>query len=127
MNPKSLQIRWIDQIVPDTKNTSNFYTDLFGFSQEPVDEGDGVTSYCLNDKDGKNIFGIVDEVNFKDWPHGWVIYFSVEDSEYDEYCEKAESLGAKIIYKSPIQCLLKDPSGAPIVINPEKLITQTCS
>ncbi|BCX48002.1 glyoxalase/bleomycin resistance protein [Haloferula helveola] len=118
----SLQIRWIDQIVSDTKGVSDFYSDLFGFEQEAVDEGNGLTSYCLNDKEGESVFGIVEERVFKDWPHGWVLYFEVPDDEYDSYCARAGEMGAEIIRKSPMQCLMKDPAGAPIVINPKKFI-----
>ena len=116
MNPRFLRIRWVDQIVSDPKGVSDFYSDLFGYGQEAVDEGDGMTSYCLNDEEGESIFGIVEERVFKDWPHGWVLYFEVADEEYDAQCAKAVELGAQVIRKSPMQCLMKDPAGSPIVI-----------
>ena len=122
MKQQSLRIRWVDQIVADTKGVSDFYTKLLGFEQEAVEEGVGMTSYCLNDQDGENIFGIVEERMFKDWPHGWVLYFEVADDEYEASCEKAEQLGAEVLHQSAMQCLMKDPAGTPIVINPAKFI-----
>lgn len=114
MNPKLLRLHWVDQITTDPKKTTDFYSDLLGFGQLPVDEPNDCTSYCLTDSEGEEVFGIVDETNFKNWASGWVMYFEVDD--YEEQCGKVEQLGGEVICKSKNQCLLRDPSGAPVVI-----------
>ena len=116
MNPKFLRIHWADQITSEPKKTTDFYSELLGFGQTPVKEPNDCVSYCLTNEKGEEVFGIVDEVNFKGWAPGWVLYFEVED--FEAHCEKAEKLGGVIIYKGKSQCLIRDPSGAPIVLNP---------
>ena len=113
-NPKLLKVQWIDQITNDPKKTADFYSNLLGFKQEGHDEGDGYTSYSMNDLDGKGAFGIIEEAVFPDWARGWVAYFEVEDLE--SYCDKIEDLGGRIISRSHKQCLFRDPAGAPTVI-----------
>jgi predicted enzyme related to lactoylglutathione lyase len=114
MNPKLLRMVWADQICSDTKKTTDFYSGLLGLGQQPVDELNDCTSYCLTDAEGEEVFGIVDETNFKDWAPGWVLYFEVDD--FDEQCERVGQLGGEVINRTPNQCLIRDPSGAPIVI-----------
>lgn len=116
MNAKLLQIRWADQVTSDPKTTTDFYSNLLGFGQMPVEEPNDCVSYCLTDEKGEEILGIVDEVNFPDWASGWVLYFEVED--YEAHCDRVEELGGKILYRAENQCLIRDPSGAPIVLNP---------
>ncbi len=118
MNSKLLRLHWVDQITGEPKKTADFYSALLGFGQESVDEGNGDTSYCLTDDEGNEVFGVVEEANFKNWAPGWVIYFEVDD--FDAQCEKVEALGGQIISKSERHCLISDPSGAPIVISPIK-------
>ena len=62
------------------------------------------------------MLGVVDEINFKGWTPGWVLYFEVEDFEVQ--CKRAEELGGAIVSKTKNQCLIKDPSGSPIVLSP---------
>lgn len=116
MKPKFLRIHWADQITADPKKTTDFYSDLLGFGQEPVEEPNERVSYCLTDEEGQEVLGIVDEINFKGWAPGWVLYFEVED--FEASCQRVEELGGTIVYRGKKQCLLRDPSGAPIVINP---------
>ena len=123
-NPKFLRLRWVDQVTGDPQKTTDFYSTLLGFGKLPVEEPNDCTSYCLTNEDGEEIFGIVDETNFPNWPHGWVLYFEVEDSAYDERCKTAEMLGGEILSKSDLFCVIKDPSGAPMVISPAKQIAE---
>ena len=81
-----------------------------------MEEPNDCVSYCLTNDKGEEVFGIVDEINFKGWAPGWVLYFEVGD--YEAQCKKAEELGGTIIHKGANQCLIRDPSGAPIVLNP---------
>ena len=118
MDQKLLKIRWIDHTTPEPKKTADFYSELLGFVQEPVDEGNGHTSYSMNDAEGNEIFGVVDEVNFKDYPSTWVVYFEVED--FEAKCEQIEKLGGKVLTRKERSCLMLDPSGAPILISPAK-------
>ena len=116
--PKLLRIHWADQITTDPKKTTDFYSDLLGFGKLPVEEPNDRVSYCLTDDKGEEVFGIVDEINFKGWTPGWVLYFEVDD--FEAQCQKAEELGGEVIYKAANQCLIRDPSGSPIVLNPAK-------
>ena len=111
---KLLRVSWIDQITDDPKKTADFYTDLLGFQQGEHDEGNGFTSYCMNDLEGKEAFGIVEEAVFPNWAHGWVAYFEVEDLEAS--CANIEKLGGKILARARKQCLFRDPAGAPTVL-----------
>lgn len=109
-NPKLI---WIDQITGQPNKTADFYTALLGYKQVPCDEGDGYTSYSLAD-DLDERFGIVEEAVFPDWPYGWVLYFEVDD--FDSHLDMITSMGGEILRRSKRQCVLKDPSGAPVVI-----------
>ena len=123
MKPKLLRIHLTDQITSDPKKTTDFYSALLGFGQEPVEEANDCVSYCLTNEEGKEVFGIVDEINFKGWTPGWVLYFEVED--FEAQCKKAEELGGTIVYKGKNQCLIKDPSGSPIVLNTPNAYNQS--
>ncbi|MGJ8653751.1 MAG: VOC family protein [Opitutaceae bacterium] len=123
MNPKFLRIQWADQITSEPKKTTDFYSKLLGFGQTPVEEPNDCVSYCLTNEKGEEVFGIVDEINFQGWAPGWVLYFEVDD--FEAQCEKAEKLGGTIIHKGKNQCLIRDPSGAPIVLNPPNAYTQS--
>ena len=116
MNAKLLRIQWVDQITSTPKKTSDFYSSLLGFVQEEVEEPNDCVSYSLTNKDGEEVFGVVDEANFEGWAPGWVLYFEVEN--FEAQCAKIEQLGGKIIQKGEKECLLRDPSGAPIVLSP---------
>ena len=116
MGSKTLRLQWVDHTTSDPKKTADFYSDLLGFVQEAVDEGQGHTSYSMNDLEGNEVFGIVDEINFQDWPNSWVVYFEVDD--FDAKCSQIEDLGGRILVKKERSCLLLDPSGAPILISP---------
>ena len=76
MKPKLLRIHWFDQITSDPKKTTDFYSHLLGFGQKSVEEPNNCTSYCLTDEDGQEVFGIVDEINFKGWTPGCLLYTS---------------------------------------------------
>ena len=115
VNPKLLRIQWVDQITSTPKKTSDFYSKLLGFGQEEVEEPNERVSYSLTNDEGEEVFGIVDEINFKDWAPGWVLYFEVED--FDAQCRKVEELGGVVLQKEKNECLIRDPSGAPIVIS----------
>lgn len=123
MKPKLLRIHWADQITADPKKTTEFYSNLLGFGQMPVEEPNDCVSYCLTNEEGEEVFGIVDEINFKGWAPGWVLYFEVED--FEAQCKKAEELGGTIVHKGKNQCLIKDPSGSPIVLNPPNAYNQS--
>ena len=87
---------------------------MLGFGQEDVEEPNDCVSYCLTNEKGEEVFGVVDEINFQGWAPGWVLYFEVED--FESQCLKAEELGGTILSKGKNQCLIRDPSGAPIVL-----------
>lgn len=118
MNPKLLRIVWVDQITDDPKKTTDFYSELLGCGQLPVAEPNDCTSYCLIDSEGEEVFGVVDETNFKNWAPGWVLYFEVDD--FEAQCSKIEQLGGEIIRKTDKSCIMRDPSGAPVHISPKK-------
>lgn len=112
--PKMIGIHWIDQVSAQPKLTTDFYSNLLGLSHTPYDEGNGFTSYSLTDKEGKELFGIVEEAAFKDWVKGWVAYFEVAD--LDAHSNEIEKLGGTIISRREHQCLFQDPTGTPSVL-----------
>ena len=114
MNAKRLRIQWVDQITADPQKTAGFYADLLGFGQVPVPEPNDRVSYCLTDERGVERIGIVDEINFPNWASGWVLYFEVED--FEGQCGRVVALGGEIVLLGVNQCLVRDPSGAPVVL-----------
>ena len=115
------KVSWIDMVVPNTDETSQFYCNVFGFEREEEDEGGGNTSYHINDE-GSPVLGICAEGAFPGWVKGWLPYLDVED--YDHSVAEVESSGGKIHqemtfdfnWKGQRFCLAIDPSGAPIMI-----------
>lgn len=113
-NPKLLRLHWADQITGEPNRTADFYSELLGFAQSDVDEGNGYTSYSMTDADGNDVFGIVEEAVFKHWHPGWVLYFEVDD--FEASCDQVEALGGTIMHRGQTQCLFKDPAGTPSVL-----------
>jgi len=110
-------IKWVDMVVPNVKETSQFYAKVFGFNLVPEDEGNGHTSYHVNNKN-KQVLGICEEAVFPDWVKGWLPYINVDD--YNTSVATVESSGGKIHKEMKWgglrQCLAIDPSGAPVMI-----------
>ena len=115
------RINWVDMIVPNPDETSQFYCNVFGFSREGEDEGDGHTSYHVKDGD-TNVLGICDEAVFPNWVKGWLPYIDVEN--FDQSVAQIEASGGRIHsqmtmnynFKGQRFCLAIDPSGAPVMI-----------
>ena len=113
---------WFVMIVKDPDKVSRFYTEVAGLRREPCEEPNGCTSYTLKDADGNDILGIVDETNFPDWVPGWLPYLEIEN--FEERVARVQTEGGTILkqmtwsYKFPGQlfCLVKDPSGAPVML-----------
>jgi len=118
---KVRRVNWIDMIVPDSDETSKFYCNVFGFSRQSEDEGEGHTSYHI--KDGEdNVLGICADAVFPDWVRGWLPYIDVED--YDHSVSQIVSSGGSIHQEMIMNynwegqrfCLAIDPSGAPVML-----------
>ena len=109
-----MKLVWVDQITDDTEKTTDFYASIFAAEKVPYDEGNGYTSYSVKDREGEEVFGIVEEAVFPDWAHGWVLYFEVDDLA--ACCDQIERQGGTVLRRSEKHCLFRDPAGAPAVV-----------
>jgi RimJ/RimL family protein N-acetyltransferase/predicted enzyme related to lactoylglutathione lyase len=119
---KAGRVNWIDMIVEDPDRVSRFYAEVFGLSREEVREDGEHTSYSLRNDAGENVFGICDEAVFPDWVDGWLPYIDV--GNFEERLTKVADAGGVILkrmtmdyrWKGQRFCLVKDPSGAPMML-----------
>ncbi|MEP4078017.1 VOC family protein [Haloferula sp.] len=120
--PQLKNVNWIDMIVRDPDKVSSFYTDVIGMTREPVKEDEEHTSYSLHDDTGEEVLGICDEGVFPDWVQGWLPYIDIDD--FETRIAKVVESGGEIIksmtmdynWKGQRMCLVRDPSGAPIML-----------
>ena len=87
-----------------------------------VPEDDEHTSYSLQNREGADVLGICDEAVFPDWVRGWLPYIDIDD--FDNRVTMVEQAGGTILkhitmdYGWPGRrfCLVRDPSGAPVML-----------
>ena len=122
--PKMSSIRrvnFLDTVVSNASETSDFYCKVFGFSRQEEDEGEGNVSYHIKDGD-KEVLGVCADGAFPDWVKGWVPYIDVEN--YEESVAQVKSTGGKVFAEMDWGrrfCLATDPSGNPVMIcEPDK-------
>jgi uncharacterized protein len=84
---------WNEVVGPDPARAAQFYADVLGMGNEPMDMG-GSTYVQLTDVDGKVIGGAV-EPQMPDVPPHWNVYFSVADA--DASAARIEQVGGKVI------------------------------
>ena len=117
---------WNELATNDTEKAKEFYTELFGWTADQMDMGEGgiYTVFMNGDWPAAGMMGISPQMG--DMPPVWSVYFAVNDC--DSSVEQAKSLGANIVVPSTdipdvgrFSCLA-DPQGA--VFSIIKLIKQ---
>ena len=118
-SPKINRFNWNELVTPVEKDSKNFYTSLFGWTNEPFGQ-----DYTIFKCDGETVGGM-EVCPEKDRPAHWLPYVVVED--VDECAARAEKLGAKVSvdpFDAPTVgriAVLTDPQGATIgIITPLK-------
>ena len=127
--PKLRNVNWIDMIVDEPDKVSSFYTDVIGMTREPLKEDETHTSYSIRDESGKDVLGICDAGVFPNWVQGWLPYIDIDDFEQrvakvvESGGEIIKSMTSSYIWKGQRMCLVRDPSGAPVMLceaNPDQ-------
>lgn len=111
---------WIELATSDTASAKSFYTQLFGWSVDESDMGDG-TIYTIFQRNGRNVAAMYAiRPDQQGMPPNWLSYVAVANA--DDATEKAESLGANV-HAGPFDVpdagrmsVLADPSGATFAI-----------
>jgi predicted enzyme related to lactoylglutathione lyase len=122
-------LTWTECAARDTDKGRAFYTEVFGWTYEEMDMGDG-NKYTLFKKDGVEspVCGLM-PLQMEGMPSFWLIYFSVESC--DDTAAKAKELGADI--KNPPTdipnvgrfAIIADPQGATFGVLQPDLTAQT--
>ena len=106
----------LELCTPDPVKAKQFYTDLFGWTFNDMDMGDGMvySTFKPDSGPGGGLFSMPGA------PTAWLAYVNVDDIDADT--EKATSLGAKLI-RGPLEVpgmgwfsVLIDPTGAAIAL-----------
>jgi predicted enzyme related to lactoylglutathione lyase len=108
---------WIDLATSDAESAKAFYTGLFGWEGETMDEEAGF--YTMLRKDGKDVAGLYRGGSEQGPPH-WNTYVTVAD--VDRTVDKAEPAGGAVM-APPFDVLdvgrmavVQDPTGAMIAL-----------
>jgi len=111
---------WIELATSDTASAKSFYTQLFGWSVNESDMGDG-SMYTIFQKNGRNVAAMYairpDQAGM---PPNWMSYIAVANA--DAATEKAKHLGATVhagpfdVSESGRMSVLADPQGASFCV-----------
>jgi uncharacterized protein len=110
-------IIWNDLTVKNAEEVSKFYSEVVGWSREPVNMGEYHDFNMNRPKDDAISAGICHAKGTNaNLPPQWLIYIAVDNIE--ESVKRCKELGGKII--SPVKlvkgygkyCVIKDPAGA---------------
>jgi ribosomal-protein-serine acetyltransferase len=115
-------VNWLDMIVEQPEQVSQFYAEVVGLLREAVPEDAEHTSYSLQNASGTEVLGICDKAVFTDWVEGWLPYIDIVD--FDDRVGKVEEAGGFVVrrmtmdyrWKGQRFCLVRDPSGAPFML-----------
>ena len=115
--PEVGSIGWFDLTVENADEVREFYREVVGWTETPLDMG-GYSDHCMNQPgDGKTVAGICHaRGSNQGLPAQWLIYITVAD--LDESLKQATELGGKVL--SPIRdggggaryAVVQDPAGA---------------
>ena len=114
---KAGTIGWIDLTVSNAEHVRDFYQQVVGWSNSPV-EMDGYQDFCMITPSGNvPITGICHAKGANaDLPPQWLIYITVENLDRSiEACTKAGGsivAGPKNMGEEGRFCVIKDPAGA---------------
>jgi len=120
--PTVRTLNWMDMIVSEPERVSRFYVEVVGLSREAVEEDATHTSYALHNDAGNEVLGICDEGVFPNWVEGWLPYIDIDD--FDTRVAKVVDAGGVVLkqmtmdyrWKGQRFCLVRDPSGAPVML-----------
>jgi predicted enzyme related to lactoylglutathione lyase len=105
---------WNELGSRDPSRAGEFYSGLFGWTQQPYEESDAPYMMFMNgEAQAGGMYSIT--AGMGDMPSQWMPYFAVEDT--DEAVRRAEELGGTVLHPPhnlPVGrwSLLRDPQGA---------------
>jgi uncharacterized protein len=110
---------WNELYTSDAKKAGDFYSNLFGWSREPMQTPTGeYTIFKKGDAQAAGMMQISKEMEAM--PPHWMVYFAVDDS--DRTVEKAKGMGARVMVP-PTDipnigrfAILNDPQGADFAV-----------
>jgi predicted enzyme related to lactoylglutathione lyase len=107
---------WVDLMTSDTRRSSTFYSELFGWTAEEANEQFG--GYFNFRKNGVRVAGCMPRQGDNPMPDAWSVYLTTDDAV--KTLESAEAHGAQIIAPAMqvadlgTMGVLADPGGAAI-------------
>jgi predicted enzyme related to lactoylglutathione lyase len=113
------RIEWRDLTVADAGTLRDFYSEVVGWTPEPVSMGD-YSDYNMCDSDGNTVAGICHARRGNaDLPPQWLLYVTVED--LDASLQRCAASGGKLVSgPKPIgadrYCVIRDPAGAVLAL-----------
>ncbi|PYQ63223.1 MAG: hypothetical protein DMF54_17330 [Acidobacteria bacterium] len=110
---------WNELYTTDPKKAGDFYSELFGWTREPLQMPTGeYTIFKRGDSQAAGMMRIPKEMG--PTPPHWLVYFAVDDS--DRTVDKARGMGAKVgVPPTDIPnigrfAILNDPQGAGFAV-----------
>ena len=115
--PEVGSIGWFDLTVENADEVRDFYRQVVGWTETPLDMG-GYSDYCVNQPgDGKTVAGICHARGGNEGlPAQWLIYITVAD--LDASLKQVEEKGGKILRGARgyggqgRYAVIQDPAGA---------------
>ncbi len=113
------QISWADLTVDDAQGVRDFYQQVAGWTNSPVDMG-GYEDFCMNAANGETVAGICHaQGENADLPPVWLVYINVQDIEHS--IAKCKSLGGKLLsgprdVGAGVSAVIQDPAGAIVAL-----------
>lgn len=119
-------IAWLDLTVPDASTTRDFYSQVVGWSAQPVDMEDAGESYVdfnMLGEDGNPAAGVC-HARGKNLglPPVWMLYLPVDDLA--ESLRRVEAEGGQVLKRvrgrdgEPVYAVIQDPAGACLALVP---------
>ncbi len=121
MTVKVGTIGWTDLTVDDAESIRKFYTEVVGWTADPVDMG-GYNDFNMTPPaTGEAVAGVCHAKGGNtDLPTQWIMYVTVEDIEGS--ARRCEQLGGKVL-TGPTgsagkdrTCVIQDPAGAVMAL-----------
>ncbi|HEY0143984.1 MAG TPA: VOC family protein [Thermoanaerobaculia bacterium] len=103
---------WLELMTSDEEGALRFYMELFGWTDDPSDMGDG-SMYHMLGKDGRYVGALYKR---GDVPPSWNVYVTVANA--DQSARRAQELGGTVmlepfdVFDSGRMAVLGDPQGA---------------
>lgn len=103
---------WLELVTSDEEGALRFYTQLFGWTDDPHDMGDG-SQYHMLQKNGRHVGALYKR---DDMPPAWNVYVAVASA--NDAAERAKELGGTVmlepfdVFDSGRMAVIADPQGA---------------